>query len=111
MRCRTCSHQLAALVLPSDYLISPSGRIRPSPQPLKPSPHRTRQRCSGPAGGGFDGIERAGTRSDSRKQGQNSADGCGEDRAEVLLSARALTAPAFQRRVLVFSALILFRPS
>ena len=32
--------------------------------------------------GGFDGTERAGTRSDARKQGQNSADGCGDqDRA------------------------------
>ena len=70
---------------------------------LKPSPHRTRQRCSGPVcdcperlparfvpskpppgdapGGGFDGTKRAGTRSDGRKQGRNSADGCGEDRA------------------------------
>ena len=40
--------------------------------------------CSGApgaAGGGFDGTERAGTRSDGRKQGRNSADGCGEDRA------------------------------
>ena len=33
------------------------------------------------AGGGFDGTERAGTRSGGRKQGRNSADGCGEDRA------------------------------
>ena len=28
-----------------------------------------------------DGTKRAGTRSDGRKQGRNSADGCGEDRA------------------------------
>ena len=66
-------------------------------------PHCTRQRCFGPvcdrpsasrpvpsrqnrlqaaAGGGFDGTERAGTRSADRKQGRHSADGCGEDRAE-----------------------------
>ena len=68
---------------------------------VKPGPHRTRQRCSalfptvrarpGPfrpaktassgARGDFDGTERAGTRSDGRKQGRNSADGCDEDRA------------------------------
>ena len=33
--------------------------------------------------GGFGGTERAGTRSDGRKQCRNSADGCGEDRASV----------------------------
>ena len=43
-------------------------RARPGPPP-------------GAAGGGFDGTERAGTRSDGREQGGNSADGCGEDRA------------------------------
>ena len=32
-------------------------------------------------GDGFDGAERAGSRSDGCKQGRNSADGCGEDRA------------------------------
>ena len=68
---------------------------------VKPGPHRTRQRCSGSVcdrtsasrpvpsrqnriqrrGGGFDGTERAGTRPDGRKQGRNSADGCGKDRA------------------------------
>ena len=59
-----------------------------------PGPHRTRQRCFGPVGGrpsasrraaalrgGFDGTERAGTRSDGRKRGRNSAGGCGEDRS------------------------------
>ena len=35
----------------------------------------------GAPGGGFDGPERAGTRLDGRKQGRNSADGCGGDRA------------------------------
>ena len=30
-------------------------------------------------GSGFDGTERAGTRSDGRKQGRNSADGCSEE--------------------------------
>ena len=34
-----------------------------------------------PVGGGFDGTERAGTRSDGCKHGRNSADGCDEDRA------------------------------
>ena len=37
----------------------------------------------GAAGGGLDGTERIGTRSDGCKQGRNSADGCGEDRARV----------------------------
>ena len=73
---------------------------------LKPGPHRTRQRSSGPvchrpsasrpvgpfgpvktspgaAGGGFDRTERVVTRSDGRKQVRNSADGCGEDRASL----------------------------
>ena len=72
---------------------------------VSPGPHCTRQRCSRPVcdrpsasqpspfrpvktasitdGGGFDGTERAGTRSDGRKQSRNSADGCGEDRASV----------------------------
>ena len=35
-------------------------------------------------GGGFDGTEWAGTRSDGRKQGRNSVDGCGEDRAQEI---------------------------
>ena len=35
-----------------------------------PGPHRTRQRCSGPA-------------CDRRTQGLNSSDGCGEDRASA----------------------------
>ena len=82
--------------------------------PLTTGPHRTRQRCSGPvcnrpsasrpvpsrqnrlqarleaAGSGFAGMERAGTRSDGRKQRRNSADGCGEDRAsdEVLIGVQ-----------------------
>ena len=64
----------------------------------KPGPHHTRQGCSGPVcdrpsafrpvktafkapGVSFDGTERAGMRSDGRKQDRNSADGCGEDRA------------------------------
>ena len=34
-------------------------------------------------GGGFDGKERIGARSDGRKQGRSSADGCGEDRVSV----------------------------
>ena len=42
---------------------------------------------SGAAGGGLDETERAGTRSDGRKQGRDSADGCGEDRALEWLEA------------------------
>ena len=72
------------------------------PRSVTPGPHHTRQRFSGPvcdrpsasrpipprqnrlqrhraAGGGFDGTERAGTRSDGRKQGRNSADRCDEN--------------------------------
>ena len=55
-----------------------------------PGPHRTRQRCSGPAPSKpppapLETVltERVGTRSDRRKQGQNRADGCGEDRANA----------------------------
>ena len=60
--------------------------------PQSPGPHRTVSAISvliatvrarpapDVAGGGFAGTERAGTRSDGRKQGRNSADGCGEDR-------------------------------
>ena len=85
---------------------------------LKSGPHRTRQCCSGPvcdcpsasrpvpcrqsrprpAGDGFDGTERAGTRSDGRKQGRNSADGCGEDRA---IHTETAAAPAPARVLLV----------
>ena len=46
------------------------------------SARRTRgNTASSAAGGGFDGTERAGTRSDGRKHGRSSSDGCGEDRA------------------------------
>ena len=64
---------------------------------LAPGPHRSRQHCSGPvcdrpsasrlvpsrqtARGRRWGRFWAGTRSDGRKRGRNSADGCGEDRA------------------------------
>ena len=62
---------------------------------MEPGPHLTRQRCFDPlrrvktasngarraAGSGFDGTERTGTRSDGRRQGRNSVDSCGEDRA------------------------------
>ena len=71
---------------------------------VTPGPHRIRQRCSGPVcdrpsasrrvpsgqnrlqaplEAVLNETERAGTRSDGRKQGWNSADGCGEDRALV----------------------------
>ena len=87
--------------------------------------HRTRQRCSGRVchrpsasrpvsssqnhlqarqvppgapGGGFDGTERAGTRSDGHKQGRNSADGCGEDRAGSGPAASRGSRPAPHRR-------------
>ena len=59
--------------------------------PVKPGPHRTRQRypamfatCSG----AWRRLSRAETRSDGRKRGRNSADGCGEDRA---LDGRAVS--------------------
>ena len=81
----------------------PRSALRPVSEPaLKPGPHRISQRRSGAvcdrpsasrpapsrqnrpvktasssaggAGGGFDGTERAGTRSDGRKQGWNGAD-------------------------------------
>ena len=83
------------------------GHIHRSPDraagAVKPGPHRIRQRCSGPVcdppsasrpGPSCQnrlqscwrrvcrhGTGRDGTRSDGRKQGRNSADGCGEDRA------------------------------
>ena len=45
--------------------------VRARPGPFRPNSQR----------GGVPGrAERAGTRSDGRKQGRNSADGCGEDR-------------------------------
>ena len=42
------------------------------------------------AGGGCDGTERAGARSDGRTQGRNSADGRGEDRSCRLSGALGL---------------------
>ena len=41
------------------------------------------RQVAGAAGGGFDVTERAGKRSDGRKQGWNSADGCGADRVSL----------------------------
>ena len=85
--------------------LPPSGPVTTA---LTPGPHRTRQRCFGRVCDGpsafrpvpsrqtkvilvktassgtwrwFDVTERAGTRSNSHKQGRNSADGCDEDRA------------------------------
>ena len=49
--------------------LGPSERVPARSDPSKPP--------LGALGVGFDGTERAGTRSDGRKQGQNSADGCG----------------------------------
>ena len=57
---------------------------------LKPGPHRTVSPAPGADGGGFDGTERTGTRSDGHKQGRNSANGCGEDRALVSDKCRRL---------------------
>ena len=54
--------------------------------PSKPPP--------GAPEGGFDGTKRAGTRSAGRKQGRNSADGCGEDRASVYRYCRRKEAPS-----------------
>ena len=64
----------------------PTVRARPGPLRLSKPP-------SGAAGGGFDGTERAGTRSDGRKQGRNSADGCGEDRASSRAGERLKSGP------------------
>ena len=55
--------------------LRPSERVPARSVPSKPPPAA--------AGGGFDGTERATTRSDGRKQGRNSTDGCGEDRASL----------------------------
>ena len=63
------SPQPSALLQPC---LRPSERVAARSVPLKPPP--------GAAGGGFEGTERAGTRSDGLKQGRNSADRCGEDR-------------------------------
>ena len=52
-----------------------------------PCPFRPVKTAPSSAGGGFDRTERAGTRSNVRKQGRNSADECDEDRA---LISRAL---------------------
>ena len=61
----------------------PSALFRPCLQPSERVPARSVPSKRPPVapGGGFDGTERAGTRSDGRTQGRNSADGCGEDRA------------------------------
>ena len=90
-------------------------RLRGAVRHAKPVPHHTHQHCYGPVcdrpsasrsvtlavrapGGGFDGTERAETRSDGRKQGWNSADGCGEDRVLGLScrSGGAVPAPGRQ---------------
>ena len=55
--------------------LRPSGRVSTRSVPSKPPPA-----APVAARGGFDGTERAGTRSDGRNQGRSSADGCGEDR-------------------------------
>ena len=60
------------------YSPHPSTLFRSSLRSFERVPARS---VSDAAGGGFDGTERAGTRSDGRKQGRNSADRCGEDRA------------------------------
>ena len=97
-------------------------------EPLTPGPHHTRQRCFGPvcdrpsasrpvprlknknkiassaAGGGFHGTERAGTRSDGRKQGRNGADGCGEDRAWQVARTRR------RRRLITFMSGVMSDP-
>ena len=55
----------------------------------RPGPFRPVTPASSGAGDGFDGTERVGTRSDGRKQGRNSADRCGEDRALLSTTAAA----------------------
>ena len=61
-----CSPHPSALFRPC---LQPSERALARSVPSKPPP--------GAAEGGFDGTKQAGTR--GRKQGRNSADGCGED--------------------------------
>ena len=46
----------------------------------RPGPFSFVKTAPAAPGGGCDGTEQAGTRSDGRTQGRNSADGCGEDR-------------------------------
>ena len=75
------SPHLSALFRPCSR---PSERVPAGSVPWKllPAPlEAVAAGASKAAGGGFDGTERAGTRSDGRKQGRSSADGCGEDRA------------------------------
>ena len=59
----------------------PSTLFRPCLRPSERVPVRSVP--SKPPPDALDGTERAGTRSDGRKQGRNSADGCGEDRAQA----------------------------
>ena len=78
--------------MPADARSSPhpSALLRPCLRPSEPRPGPFRPVKTASSGGGrywcggsFDGTERAGPRSDGRTQGQNSADGCGEDRASA----------------------------
>ena len=56
----------------------------------RPGPSRPVKTATSAAGGGFDGTEQAGTHSDSRKQGRNSADRCGKDRTLAGVETRGL---------------------
>ena len=72
---RNCSPVLTAPVSAVSAVIATVERVPARSVPSKPPPAAS--------GGGLDGTERLGTRSDGRKQGRNSADGCGEDRALI----------------------------
>ena len=79
------SRYRAGSVQPTDARSSPhpSALFRPCLRPSERVPARSvpLKTASSAAGSGFVGTERAGKRSDGRKRGRNSADGCGEDRA------------------------------
>ena len=89
---------------------------------LTPGPHRTRQRCSGPvsdrpsasrpAPSRQNRLQRVWTRSDGRKQGRSSADGCGEERASDVSRAPDCGAPArTARSTLIARSAAIWRPS
>ena len=68
-------------------LTAPVSAVLTAPDSAVPA-RQNLQRRQAPPGGGFDGTERVGAPSDGRKQGRNSADGCGEDRALLDIHSR-----------------------
>ena len=76
-----CRARGRALQVGSSYAIAAKARFSPHPSAL----FRLWD--------GLDWTERAGTRSDGRKQCRHSADGCGEDRASAEAAPRRRTFP------------------